>query len=227
MTLREQLEQLAEPKYRDFSARLLPPGEQVLGVRLPVLRRLARGIAKQEDWRAFVSGTGTGAFEEDMLRGMVIGCADCDLQERLQLIRGFIPRIRNWSVCDSFCAGLKFTKENREAVWAFLKPYFHSGEEFSTRFACVMLLTYYLEEENLERDLAALKDLRDQPYFAMMAAAWSLSLLYVRYPKKVACLLRPCRIDEAIRLKAIQKILESTQLTPEEKKTVRALKQAD
>jgi len=61
----------------------------------------------------------------------------------------------------------------------------------------------------------------------MMAAAWALSLLYVRYPEKVAGLLRPGRIDEAIRLKAIQKILESTQLTPEEKKTVRALKQAD
>lgn len=227
MTLREQLEQLAEPKYRDFSARLLPPGEHVLGVRLPALRRLARGLAARDDWRNVLCGIGTGTFEEEMIRGMVIGCADCSLQERLQLIRDFVPRIRNWSVCDSFCAGLKFTKKNREAVWAFLQPYFHSGEEFSTRFACVMLLTYYLEEEDPERDLAVLKDLRNQPYFAMMAAAWALSLLYIRYPEKTAGLLRPGRLDEKIRLKAIQKVLESTQLSPAEKKIVRALKQAD
>ncbi len=51
MTIREKLAGMADARYRDFSAHLLPPEERVLGVRLPDLRRLARGIAAGDDWR--------------------------------------------------------------------------------------------------------------------------------------------------------------------------------
>ena len=47
--IKAELVRLAEPEYAVFSRRLLPGTENVLGVRLPLLRRLARRIAKG-DW---------------------------------------------------------------------------------------------------------------------------------------------------------------------------------
>lgn len=223
MTIREKLAGMADAKYRDFSAHLLPPGERVLGVRLPDLRKLARSIAAGENWRAFLKAGEDETFEEVMLQGMVIGYAGCSVEERFRLIRDFVPRIRNWSVCDSFCSGLKFARTCLEEVWDFLVPYFRSDREFDVRFACVMLLCYYPDEEWLERDLAVLGKLRNEPYYAMMAAAWALSILYLRHPEKMTAYFRKDRLDPVIRQKAIRKILESTKLSAEEKEAVRAL----
>ena len=44
--LRARLESLADPGYRAFSARLLPVGTPLLGVRLPALRRIARELSR-------------------------------------------------------------------------------------------------------------------------------------------------------------------------------------
>ena len=51
MTLREQLLELTEPKYMKFTSALMPGVENVLGIRLPVLRSIAKEIAAG-DWRA-------------------------------------------------------------------------------------------------------------------------------------------------------------------------------
>ena len=52
-SLRAELEKLAEPDYQKFSAHLLPPDEQVLGVRLPALRKIARRLAAEEGWQEY------------------------------------------------------------------------------------------------------------------------------------------------------------------------------
>ena len=58
--IRRRLEELAEPGYRDFNCKLLPGVEDMLGVRTPALRRLAREIAKG-DWRGYVDQVRTGS----------------------------------------------------------------------------------------------------------------------------------------------------------------------
>lgn len=113
MTLREHLEALAEPGYRAFAASLLPGVDDLIGVRLPLLRRMAREIARG-DWRAYLAEAGSGSFEERMLQGMVIRCARCDAEERLRYVGRFLPLIDNWSLCDSFCSRLR--AEEREPM---------------------------------------------------------------------------------------------------------------
>ena len=225
-SLRAELVKLAEPDYQKFSAHLLPPDEHVLGVRLPVLRKIARSLAADKDWQDIFSEREEPYFEEVMLHGMVIGYLRCGLGDRFSYIRDFIPLIHNWSVCDSFCAGLRFTAENsqnKERVWHFLQTYFHSGEEYAVRFACVMLLNYYTETDDLGRDLMELDQLSDQPYYASMAVAWAVSKLYVRHPRQMKEYLAHSRLDDDTYARAIRKILESRQIQGEERETVRAL----
>ena len=51
--IKEQLQMLSEDKFRDFTMRLMPGVENVYGVRLPILRKIAKTIVK-EDWRAYL-----------------------------------------------------------------------------------------------------------------------------------------------------------------------------
>lgn len=222
--IRAALDALAEENYRKFSARLLPPGEHVLGVRLPALRRLAKRIAAGPHPERLLEQETTGTFEEDMLKGMVIGYAPCSLEERLRRIRAFVPSIRNWSVCDSFCAGLKFTEENKQRVWEFLQPYFSSEQEYAIRFACVMMLDYYNDEEHLAQNLRILDRLGNKPQYALMAVAWALSMLYVRFPGQVEPYFANSALDKKTFNAALQKIVESRKTDAVQRKRIRRLK---
>lgn len=62
----------------------------------------------------------------------------------------FVQSIDNWSVCDSFCAGLKITQNHKECMWEFLQPYFESNSEYVVRFTGVMILNYYVDDVYLD-----------------------------------------------------------------------------
>ena len=87
-----------------------------------------------------------------------------------------------------------------------------------------MVLNYYTETDDLERDLAELDQLSEQPYYASMAVAWAISMLYVRHPRQMKEYLGNSRLDDATYARAIRKILESRQIQGEEREAVRALR---
>lgn len=53
MTIREQILSYVDSDFQKFTAALIPNIDNVLGVRLPVLRKLAQDIAKG-DWRLYL-----------------------------------------------------------------------------------------------------------------------------------------------------------------------------
>ena len=74
-----------------FTAALMPGVENVLGIRLPVLRKIARQIAAG-DWRTYLAEAEDFYFEERMLQGLVIGCARCTPAEKLDMWRASCPK---------------------------------------------------------------------------------------------------------------------------------------
>jgi len=99
-------------------------------------------------------------------------------------LKAFIPRINNWSVCDSFCAGLKFVKEKREETWPILMDCLKSDQEFEFRFGAVMLLNHYLTDDWIDAVLDAYFTHTHQDYYAKMAIAWGLSQAFAFDPQK-------------------------------------------
>ena len=96
--IRKELQTLADSKYQEFHSSLLPGANNILGVRIPQLRTMAKEIIKKEDWRTFVESTDTIYYEETMLQGMIIGLAKMELEEQMKYVTMFIPRIDNWAV---------------------------------------------------------------------------------------------------------------------------------
>lgn len=221
--IRKQIFELIDTDYQKFSATLIPTINNVLGVRLPELRKIAKNIVKG-DWRAYLETAKDEYFEEVMLQGMVIGYVKTDIEEHLSYVASFVPKIDNWSVCDSFCTGLKSTKENKERVWEFLQPYLSSKKEYEIRFGVVMLLDYYIETEYIERVLNLLDRVKHEGFYAKMAVAWAVSICYVKLPESTMEYLRNNTLDDFTYNKALQKITESNRVDKETKSLIRSMK---
>ena len=141
--LKDKLFELSDEKYKKFHSGLCPNIDNIIGVRLPKLREIAKEIAKG-DWRYFLATSSNDYYEEVMINGLVIAYSKCDVDEKLNYIESFVPKIDNWAICDSFCNSLKFVNKNKEKVWEFIQPYLKSNKEFEIRFAVVIILNYYI-----------------------------------------------------------------------------------
>ncbi|MGE7114407.1 DNA alkylation repair protein [Lysinibacillus sp. NPDC047702] len=222
--IREQLINLADQDYQKFSSSLIPNCQHILGIRLPELRKIAKSIAKEEDWQTYLKTASDEFFEEVMLQGMVIGYVKTNTEERLSYISSFVPKIDNWSVCDSFCTGLKFTKDNQERVWTFLQPYFSSNKEYEVRFGVVMLLNYFIDHHYIESGLNIINAIKHEGYYVKMAVAWAISICYVKDPLVTMNYLRNNSLDDFTYHKALQKITESNRVEKEAKNLIRQMK---
>lgn len=221
--LKDELLTLADEKYRKFSSSLTPGTDNMLGVRLPALRKIAKQIAKT-DWRRYLETARDDSFEETLLQGMVIGYAEVELAERLALIKAYLPKIDNWSICDSFCTGLKFTKAHQEAVWQFLQPCLQSKEVYEIRFGVVMFICYYLEDSYLEPMFRNFNAIDCDNYYVKMAVAWAITSSFTIFPEMTMIYLKANDLDDFTYNKALQKITESRQVNPEMKVRIRCMK---
>lgn len=222
-SLREQLNELADEKYRLFSSSLTPGADHILGVRLPVLRKIAKTLAKG-DFRHYLREASDETFEEIMLQGMVIGYCKAGLEEKFKLIADFVPLINNWAVCDSFCNGLKIVKDFREEFWNFLQQYLNSEKEYEIRFGVVMLLNYYITPEYALPAFAQFNKIKHEGYYAKMAVAWAVSLYYISFPEITEAYLKNNELDDFTYNKAIQKITESLRVDPNTKNMLKSMK---
>ena len=149
--IKQELKKLQDRKYKEFHSSLCPGVNNIIGVRVPVLRSYAKELIKQYDIKELLKNIDDEYYEEIMLQGILIGLSKENIEFVLEYIESFIPKINNWAVCDTFCAGLKVTKKNKEKMWDFIIKYLNSDKEFELRFSIVMILDYYIEQEKLEK----------------------------------------------------------------------------
>ena len=221
--IRSKLFNLSEDEYRNFHSKLCPNTENILGVRLPLLRNIAKDLAKN-NWEAYLNNPYNEYYEEIMIEGLTIGYIKADINTRFKYIKRFIPKIDNWAICDSFCNNLKFTKNNLNEVWEFISTYLSSNKEFELRFAIVMMLHYYINEEYIDRVLHILNDINHEGYYVKMAVAWAISFAYIKFPHKTLVFLKNNNLDSFTYNKSLQKIIESTRVSNEYKDLIRSMK---
>ena len=217
---------LEDPAYRSFMSRLIPGCENLRGIRMPALRRLAKEIARS-DYRRYMAEAREDTYEETLLQGLVIGACPAPFEEVCAYTRSFIPKITNWAVNDSFCSSLAITKSHKSEMWEFLQPYFFSERPYELRFAVVMGLCYYKEAADLVQIFPLLDRIRSEEYYVRMAVAWALSIYYVSHPDITSAYLHSCSLDSFTYGKTLQKILESRRLTPAMRKDVLELRKRE
>ena len=221
--IREELFKLQDKKYKEFHSGLCPNTDNIIGVRIPELRNLAKKIAK-EDFNTYLKNANNDYYEERLLQGMVIGLAKMDFKQTIEYLIGFIPKIDNWAVCDTTVAGLKIINKNKNEMWKFLKSYLKSNKEFELRFAIVVLLDYYIEEVYIEEVLKILNKVRHEGYYVKMAVSWAISVAFIKFPNETMKLLKNNDLDEFTYNKALQKIVESYRVDEKTKENIKLMK---
>ncbi len=221
--VREELEKNADSTYREFHRSLVPGLDNFLGIRVPKLREISRKAAREDYW-SFAREADRKIYEELMIRGMMIGYARLSKEEQRRELEEFVACIDNWAVCDCCCSTYKFMKKDQEEWFAFLKTYAVSGKEYEIRFALVAMLDYFINEEYIDQVLEILGQVRHEGYYVKMAAAWAVSICYVKFPEKTEGFLKKDLLDDFTHNKSIQKIRESYRVSKEDKERLKTLR---
>lgn len=206
-------------KYKEFQSRLIPniSSDKIIGVRIPQLRKIGKNLTDNDfPWEY---------YEEVMLHGFYIGYAKLSFENRLFLLDEFVPKIDNWAVCDCVCSGLKFINKNKAEFLEYLKKYMDSEQEYDIRFAIVVLMNYYLDEEYSDFAVDYFKSIESDYYYVNMAAAWALSVAFVKFRNKVMPLLENNMLTKEIHNMTISKICDSFRVDKETKQFLKTLKQ--
>lgn len=222
--IKEELKSLQDKKYKEFHSKLCPGTNNIIGIRIPVLREYAKTLLKEKDFKTLINNIDNEYYEEIMLQGMLIGLVKKDFNEIKPYIENFIPKINNWAICDTFCAGLKITKKYKEEMWNLINKYVTSDQEFYIRFAVVMILDYYIEEEYIEADFKIFNNIKSDKYYVQMAVAWAISICFIKYYEKTIEYIKTADLDEFTYNKAIQKAIESYRITKEQKDILKKMK---
>ena len=217
MNIQKRLEQEAEEKYRLFSAALIPNINNILGIRIPKLNKLAKELYKT-DWKPLLNQPCI-YMEETMSQGILIAKS-----EDLELIKQFVPKINNWAVCDKFCNSLKCVRKKKQLYWKLIQPYLNSNDEFLNRFALVIMLEYFIEEDYLAKIFEILNTFNSKKYYAQMAAAWLVSMCFVEFPKETTEFLKTTKLDDWTYNKSIQKVIESLKVDKSTKQKLKLMK---
>ena len=178
--VRNSLFQMQDLKYKEFHSNLCPNVDDIIGVRVPVLREYAKELYKNNKLSEIKIGN--KYYEELVIQGMIIGFQTKEpIEEVIKQIKEFVPKINSWAVCDVFCAGLKITKKYPKEIFNLIQGYLKSEKEYELRFAIVMLLDYYINDEYIDKVLQILDNVKSDKYYVQMASAWAISICLVKY----------------------------------------------
>lgn len=214
-----------DEKFRNFTSALIPGSRPILGVRIPVLRKIAKEIAKG-DWQTFLREASEDTYEEVNVKGFVIGYVKADLETLLPYIAEHIEKIDDWSLCDGFCSNLKIVARHKEEFLEFLLPYAKVDDEFKQRVVAVMLMDYYLDDVYIDQTFTVLDSLKNEKYYCKMAVAWAIATAWAKQREKTYTYMQngSNTLDDWTYNKAIQKMLESYRVSEEDKKMLREMK---
>lgn len=205
-----------------FFSKISPEARNVTGVRVPYIRKLAKEIIK-DDVKEFIENYKIETHEEFLLKGIVIFSSKLKLEEKLIYLEKYVPEIYDWSGCDIVISTLKCKDYELKIIYDFIMRYRYSENEYETRFMIVMLFNF-LQEEYLDNIRTILETEKFDKYYTQMAAAWLISVMFVKYRDYTLSYLLNSSLDNFTYNKALQKIRESKRVSQEDKELIKQMK---
>ncbi|MDY4873540.1 MAG: DNA alkylation repair protein [Alloprevotella sp.] len=222
--LQQHLLGMRDAAYAAFIAKLTPgfPPSHFIGVRVPLLRTIARSFAKEEAAsQRFLSHLPHSYYEEDMLHGMLISLVK-DYDRCLDLTDRFLPYVDNWAVCDTLSPKV-FAKRKAQLLENILR-WSSSSHTYTCRFGLRMLMTHFLDDSFSADFLEIPAAIRSEEYYVKMMVAWFFATALAKQWEATLPYLENRQLDPWTHRKTIQKAIESYRIPPERKDYLRTLR---
>lgn len=219
----DELKKLQDEKYKEFHNKVIGAEVEVIGLRSPIVKDIAKKIAKG-DWKGFLSQKKGKYYEETGIRGLVIGFVKADKEVIKEYIEKFVDEINNWGICDSFIGNLKIIKKEKEFFYPLVRKMAESDNQWKIRFGLVTLMSYYTEKEYINETFKICSAVKNKEYYVQMGQAWLISTLFIKFRNETLEYLKNNTLDNWTQNKAIQKIRESFRVSEEDKELVKSFK---
>ena len=223
MMIRDRLFELQDREYSLFQAKLMPtvPPETIIGVRVPVLRKLAKEIIKENSFTDFLNHLPHEYYDENMLHALIISEFK-NYDECIEAVDRFLPFVDNWAVCDIMSP--KVFKKNKDKVMEKIREWSSSGLTYTCRFGLEMLMSHFLDDDFRAEYLEIPVGVKADEYYVMMMVAWFYATALTKQWDASLPYITNHRLDPKTHNKAIQKARESRCITPEQKDFLKTLK---
>lgn len=161
--------------------------DKAYGIKMPVLRKLAKEIGKdtplaEELWNE-------GPHEGKLLAGLIANPKEVSLGQMDE----WVNEIYSWDVCDQLCINLLVKKDER---WTLTERWIHNEAEYVRRAGLVMMVALRIhdkkaKDKDFEQFFPLLKKYAtDERNFVKKAVNWAIRELGKRsvnhYPKMIS-----------------------------------------
>lgn len=210
--------------YKDFQAKLVPTVDNILGLRGPKAKEIAKRYANTSTGNEFLITLPHTYYDENLVHGYMLGFLKLDNEALQNHVESFLPYVDNWAVCDSTVCGLKRYFKNTDTVSNFIFGCLKGDKTYTVRFGVVSLLTYYVNEKYIDRIFEETLKIKSDEYYVKMAVAWLYSVCLVKQYEKTLPIIENKLLDKWTHNKSIQKAIESFRITKEQKEYLKTLK---
>lgn len=222
--IRSRLFDMQDIEFKKFQCKLIPGvnSDTVIGVRTPLLRKLAKEIFKSDDYEEFIRDLPHEYYEEVNLHGMII-CMISDYDEAIHEVNKLLPYVDNWASCDLLSCKKAF-KDNLDKLETDVKRWISSGDTYTVRFGIGVLLEFYLDDAFDLKYLEWVARVESDEYYIRMMKAWYFATALAKQYDEAIPYIENHRLEEWVHRKTIQKARESFRVSDDTKAYLNTLK---
>lgn len=213
--IRKLLMEYQDVKYKEFQSKLMPgvSPEKVIGVRTPILRKMAKELEKREA-ELFLSELPHQYFEENQLHGFILSEMK-SFEECVEKLEIFLPYVDNWATCDQ--TSPKVFKKHKEALLPYIQKWLESKHTYTVRFGIGMLMQHFLDEDFKPEYLQMVTAIRSEEYYINMEIAWYMATALAKQWDAAIPYIENQVMEPWTHNKTISKAVESYRITDDQK----------
>lgn len=201
----------SEEKYRDFHRKLTRSNYPINGIRIPILRKYAKEIAKNKDMSEFLSLKST-CYEQCMLKGLLITHLKLDDKQFFSLLENFLQEIDDWALTDVVCSDI----HRRDTTYLDkVRQYAKSDSIWFARWGIVATMVNFFDRDEVIFEFV--DNLIAKDYYVDMALAWLIQVLAVKNRKTAVSLMQSVKVSKQVKKFALRKIKDSFRISEEDK----------
>lgn len=221
--IRADLLSMADLEYKKFHSALMPTidPDNIIGIRVPVLRKYARDLYKKGSLDDFLNVLPHRYYEENNLHAFLIE-QEKDYDILIDKINAFLPYVDNWATCDMLSP--KVLKKHKKELLSEIEKWLSSDKTYTIRFGIKCLMQYYLDEDFEASFAQKVADIKSEEYYVNMMRAWYFATALLKQYEISVKFLENRSLDRWTHNKTISKACESYRISPDIKAYLKTLR---
>lgn len=215
MDIKKILLENVDEKYAEFQRKLIPniDGKKILGVRTPILRKIAKDFSKDESCKIFLNSLPHKTFEENQLHSFIL-CEMKNFDECIVRVEEFLPYVDNWATCDQLAP--KVFRKNKEKLIPYINKWLESEEIYTVRFGIEMAMSHFLDEDFRPEFFDKIIKVKSDDYYVKMMVAWFFATALAKQWDETIKIIESKKLEPWTQNKTVQKAKESHRITKEQ-----------